>query len=91
MSESADRDEAGDRPETVIVTCALDSRAHAVADTELTTSDALRTGRLHALCGHVIAAAPLCEPDGAPCPTCAELQQPPARRRRTRGLRRLLS
>ena len=42
----------------VTVTCALDSRAHAVPDSEL-TSDALDQGRFSALCGHVIAAAPL--------------------------------
>jgi hypothetical protein len=73
--------------ETVIVTCALSGRAHAVSDTELTPT-ALDTGRFAALCGHVIAAAPLAEPDGEPCPECLELRRPPSRRRR--GLRRLL-
>jgi hypothetical protein len=73
--------------ETVIVTCAISGRAHAVPDTELTPK-ALDTGRFAALCGHVIAAAPLAEPDGEPCPECLELRKPPSRRRR--GLRRLL-
>lgn len=73
--------------ETVIVTCAIEGRAHAVPDTELTPS-ALDTGRFAALCGHVIAAAPLAEPDGEPCLECLELRTPPSRRRR--GLRRLI-
>lgn len=70
---------------TVIVTCALDSRAHAVPDTEL-TPDPLGEGRFAALCGHVIAAAPLAAPDGAPCAECAEINRPPRRTRRRRFL-----
>lgn len=74
--------------ETMIVTCALDSRSHAVPDYEVTRA-ALDTGRFSALCGHVIAAAPLTEPDGEPCPQCLALNRP-AVPRRVRGLRRLL-
>jgi hypothetical protein len=53
----------------VSVTCISDGRAHDVPDTELTQ----RSGYYSALCGHVVAAAPMVAPEGAPCPLCAEV------------------
>lgn len=74
--------------ETMLVTCAIDTRSHRVPDHELTRA-ALDTGRFPALCGQVIAAAPLAEPDGEPCPRCLELDRPTGRTR-GRGLWGLL-
>lgn len=74
--------------DAIIVTCAVDCRAHAVPDSEF-TSAALDSGRFPTLCGSVISAAPLAEPDGEPCPQCMELTRPVGPRR-SRGLRRLL-
>lgn len=87
MFESGNPEQAPSHVQTVIVTCALDSRAHAVHDSQLAT--ALETGRYNALCGHVVAAAPMTEPDGLPCLLCEELASRSAERRRHRGLRRL--
>lgn len=69
---------------TVSVTCVLDSRAHEVTDVELATGGG---GTYRALCGHVIQAAAMVAPDGAPCPECAALRprvlglEQPAKRR----------
>jgi hypothetical protein len=73
--------------QTVIVTCTQDSRAHAVHDAQLAT--ALESGRYNALCGHLVAAAPMTEPDGDPCLLCEELLDRPVERPRYGILRRL--
>jgi hypothetical protein len=52
------------------VTCAVDGRAHAVADEALADPRSRRAGRFRALCGYLVTAAPMVEPDGAPCPSC---------------------
>ncbi|ODU02129.1 MAG: hypothetical protein ABS81_18485 [Pseudonocardia sp. SCN 72-86] len=57
---------------TVAVTCRLDSRSHAVPDTELTRTAAADTGRYQAICGHVVSPASLVAPDGKPCDACSE-------------------
>ncbi|MDT7552349.1 MAG: hypothetical protein QOH17_667 [Pseudonocardiales bacterium] len=85
MFESAHRLPAPPVVQTVTVTCTLDSRAHAVHDSQLAT--ALESGRYNALCGHLVTAAPLTEPDGLPCLLCEELRYRPVDRRRHRGLR----
>ncbi len=84
--------------ELVTVTSVLDSHAHVVTDVELSSEHASRTGRYQALCGHLIAPAPMVEPDGTRCARCAELggtdraPERPPRRARPRGLgRRLLA
>lgn len=78
--------------ELVSLTSVIDSRAHRVTDVELSSPHAMRTGRYEALCGHLIAPAPLVEPDGARCRRCDELDralrpaaEPTARRARGRG------
>jgi hypothetical protein len=43
--------------DTIIVTCAVDSRAHEVPDTELAASARRSAGHYQALCGHKVAAA----------------------------------
>lgn len=80
--------------ELVSLTSVIDSRAHMVTDVELSSPHAMRMGRYEALCGHLIAPAPLIEPDGARCRRCDELDralrptaQPQARR--SRGIGRL--
>jgi hypothetical protein len=80
--------ESGTRLQTVIVTCIQDNRAHAVHDAQLAT--AAESGRYNALCGHVVAAAPMSEPDGEPCLLCEELRNLPIERPRPGILRRLL-
>lgn len=78
--------------ELVSLTSVIDSRAHMVTDVELSSPHAMQTGRYEALCGHLIAPAPLIEPDGARCRRCDELDrarrpavEPAARRTRVRG------
>jgi hypothetical protein len=85
MFESADREHALSDVQTITVTCTVDSRAHAVHDSQLAA--ALETGRYNALCGHVVAAAPMAEPDGEPCLLCEALRDRPADPRRHRVLR----
>ncbi|MBP2370907.1 hypothetical protein [Pseudonocardia parietis] len=71
----------------------IDNRAHKVIGSELCASHAMRTGRYEAVCGHLVAPAPLVDADGAPCARCVQLDPTPAAvspRRRRRGLRRLL-
>ena len=60
-----------DGPTTVVITCMLDGRAHAVPDVQVAGPQADRRGRYVALCGHVVTAASMVEPEGAPCPLCA--------------------
>ena len=85
MIESGQRGAAPNQ--TVTVTCTQDSRAHAVHDSQLAT--ALESGRYNALCGHLVAAAPMTEPDGEPCLLCEELRNRSVERPRTGILRRL--
>lgn len=87
MFGSGHRAQAASDVQTVIVTCSVDSRAHAVHDTQLAT--ATESGRYNALCGHIVAAVPMTEPDGAPCLLCEELRLRTVDRHRHRGLRRL--
>lgn len=72
--------------ETIAVTCCTDSRAHEVPDTELAIGIARHDGYYRALCGHMIAAAPMVMPDGEPCQRCAALRDDRPRRQR-RGRR----
>ena len=67
--------EAATEYELVSLTSVIDSRAHMVTDVELSSPHAMRTGRYEALCGHLIAPAPLIEPDGARCRRCDELDR----------------
>jgi hypothetical protein len=85
MIESGNRGTS--RIQTVIVTCTQDSRAHAVHDTQLATAP--ESGRYNALCGHMVAAAPMTEPDGEPCLLCEELRNRSVERPRGGLLRRL--
>jgi hypothetical protein len=78
--------------ELVSLTSVIDSRAHMVTDVELSSPHAMQNGRYEALCGHLIAPAPLIDPDGARCRRCDELDrsrrpavEPSARRTRARG------
>ncbi|MBW0104945.1 hypothetical protein [Pseudonocardia sp. KRD291] len=64
----------------ITLTSVRDNRAHIVTDVELSSAPALRMGRYEALCGHLIAPAPMVEPDGTRCPRCDELGRPPERR-----------
>lgn len=56
---------------TITITCAVDGRAHDVPDVEIAGPQADGRGRYVAVCGHVVTAASMIEPDGAPCPLCA--------------------
>ncbi|MCU1664412.1 MAG: hypothetical protein JWR58_4477 [Pseudonocardia sp.] len=58
---------------TVSVTCVSDGRAHAVPDSELAKGAAQPEGYYSAVCGHIVAAAPMAAPDGEPCALCAEM------------------
>ncbi|MGH3568621.1 MAG: hypothetical protein ACRDRH_21855 [Pseudonocardia sp.] len=75
--------------ETISVTCRFDHRAHAVPDDELAEGVVRRGGYCKALCGHMIAVAPMVMPDGKPCPLCAAAQDSNTQQRRG-WLRRLL-
>ncbi len=61
---------AGADRTTVSITCVVDGRAHQVPDLQLGTPEADGRGRYRALCGHLVTAAALAAPDGAPCPSC---------------------
>jgi len=56
---------------TIAITCAVDGRAHDVPDVQIAGPQADRRGRYVAVCGHVVTAASMTEPEGAPCPLCA--------------------
>jgi hypothetical protein len=79
-------DQAGRRTvDTITVTCSIDSRAHEVPDAELAAAARRTDGHYQALCGHMVAAAPMVEPDGQPCLLCtAILERTEATRRATR-------
>jgi hypothetical protein len=76
--------------ETITVTCCIDDLAHEVPDTELTAAARRRDGYFQALCGHMIAAAPMVMPDGQPCQLCAAIRERTTPRRRTARLARIL-
>lgn len=61
------------RATTVSITCLIDGHAHDVPDIELVGSDSRRPGQYLAVCGHLVAAASLVQPDGAPCILCNAL------------------
>jgi hypothetical protein len=68
---------------TITITCLNDGLAHDVSDAQLAAA-ANHGGNYIAVCGHVVTAASLVEPDGKRCPLCAEvfgLSRPPRRRR----------
>ena len=56
---------------TVTITCVRDGHAHAVPDVQIAGPQADGRGRYVALCGHVVTAAPMIDPEGAPCPLCS--------------------
>lgn len=60
--------------ETISVTCRIDQMAHEVPDAELAEGVSQRGGYCKALCGHMIAVAPMVMPDGEPCQLCAAIQ-----------------
>jgi hypothetical protein len=65
----------GDEPATVIsVTCLSDGRAHSVPDTELCHA-AAQGGTYRAVCGHIVTAASMVEPDGKPCRQCSDARE----------------
>jgi hypothetical protein len=59
--------------DTITVTCTIDSRAHEVPDAELAAAARSSDGHYQALCGHMVAAAPMVEPDGQPCLLCTAI------------------
>lgn len=69
---------------TIRITCLTDGLAHDVPDAQLAAAANDRAGCYIAVCGHVVTAASMVEPDGKRCPLCAEvfgLSRPPRRRR----------
>lgn len=58
---------------TVSVTCRKDGRAHDVPDAELASGAMEGNGYFLAVCGHLVAAAPMVEPGGKRCGLCAEV------------------
>ncbi|WP_214364418.1 hypothetical protein [Pseudonocardia sp. H11422] len=75
---------------TISVTCVLDDLAHEIPDSELAAGAAVSTGRYRAVCGHIVAAAPMVVPDGQSCDACAAMLRARQRRgRRTAPLRLL--
>jgi hypothetical protein len=76
--------------DTITVTCCLDARAHEVPDTELAAAARRSDGYYQALCGHMIAAAPMVEPDGQPCLLCAAIVERANAPRRSPRLQRIL-
>ena len=71
-------------PTTVSITCLNDGLAHDVRDTELSGPLGTRAGCYSAVCGHLVVAGSMVEPEGRPCPLCLEIRgrgRPQARRR----------
>jgi hypothetical protein len=82
----------GDQPgrravDTITVTCSIDSRAHEVPDAELAAATRRSDGHYQALCGHMVAAAPMVEPDGPPCLLCTAIVERTEATRRAVRLR----
>jgi hypothetical protein len=59
-------------PTTVTITCLNDGRAHDVTDVQLAIGTD-RGGCYVAVCGHMVVAGSLVEPDGRRCRLCAEV------------------
>lgn len=53
----------------VALTCVTDGLAHAVPEAELAAA-CDRYGQSRAVCGHLVTAAPMTQPTGAPCRSC---------------------
>lgn len=68
-------------PATVTVTCSVDHHAHAVPDVELAATSSRPGGLVRAVCGHVIAPAPMVAPDGPPCLLCTAIDDAQRERR----------
>lgn len=84
-------DHAGQRPiDTITVTCCIDAHAHEVPDAELAAAAVRRDGYFQALCGHLIAAAPMVMPDGQPCLLCVAISERTVAPRRGARLQRIL-
>jgi hypothetical protein len=84
-------DQPGPRAvETITVTCCIDTRAHEVADAELAAAAGRPDGHFQALCGHMIAAASMVEPDGQPCLLCSAIRERTTATRRGARLQRIL-
>jgi hypothetical protein len=69
---------------TIRITCLTDGMAHDVSDAQLAAAANDRAGCYIAVCGHVVTAASMVEPDGKRCPLCDEvfgLNRPQRRRR----------
>jgi hypothetical protein len=69
---------------TISITCLNDGLAHDVPDAQLAAAATGPGGNYIAVCGHVVTAASLVEPDGKRCSLCAEvfgMGRPPRRRR----------
>jgi hypothetical protein len=68
---------------TISMTCLNDGLAHDVSDAQLAAANG-SSGNYIAVCGHVVTAASLVEPDGKRCPLCDEVHglNRPQRRRR---------
>lgn len=81
-------DSAPSTPDSSVpVVCAIDSLTHEVADDEFSTA---ASGRYRALCGAVIAAAPMSVPDGQCCEKCVTVRdqaRAPRSSRRRSGAR----
>jgi hypothetical protein len=74
-------------PTTVTITCLNDGLAHDVTDVQLAVGTD-RAGCFVAICGHLVVAGSLVEPDGRRCRLCTEVfvlnrPQHPERRRQT--------
>ena len=76
--------------DTITVTCCIDARAHEVPDTELGAAARRGDGYYQALCGHMIAAAPMVEPDGESCRLCTAIAERSHTPRRGARLQRIL-
>lgn len=65
----------------------MDSLTHEVFDRDLAT---VTSGRYRALCGELITAAPMVQPEGRRCEVCAAARTPtpPRRSGRPRAIRR---
>ena len=71
---------------TISITCLNDGLAHDVPDAQLAAPAADRAGCYIAVCGHVVTAASMVEPDGKRCPLCAEVYGMSRTQRRRRWL-----
>jgi hypothetical protein len=60
-------------PTTVSITCLNDGLAHDVPDTELSGPMGTRAGCYSAVCGHLVVAGSMVEPEGRACPLCSEI------------------